>query len=122
MSQYTFVGHLGRDAETGATNKGTPVCRFSVAVNTGWGDNQTTHWVDCSMFGGKVNSYAEGLVKGAMVYVTGKASLEEWQGKDGTKRTTLKVLIDDYKLLDKKGEGQPQQAQNHAEPEIDIPF
>ena len=51
MNKYIFNGNLGRDAEVRTTQSGKVVCRFSVAVQEGYGDNQRTKWVKCSLFG-----------------------------------------------------------------------
>ena len=94
INVYTFSGNIGRDAEVGATKGGTSVCRFSVAVSSGFGDKEVTTWVECSIFGkraeGKLPQY---LKKGSVVVVSGEPTLDKWVGKDGTERTSLKVLL-----------------------------
>lgn len=50
MNVFTFTGNLGRDCRTGNAG-GTSVCNFSVAVKSGYGQNEQTIWVDCALWG-----------------------------------------------------------------------
>lgn len=137
INVYTFSGNIGRDAEVGATKGGTSVCRFSVAVSSGFGDKEVTTWVECSIFGkraeGKLPQY---LKKGSVVVVSGEPTLDKWVGKDGTERTSLKVLVNSVDPLFKAnnrdgdanngGNNQPAQQSNSAPQsdfeDSDIPF
>ena len=59
MNKLIISGRLTRDAEVRFIPSGTPVMSFSVANNTGFGDNQKTHYFECSLFGKR----AEGGLK-----------------------------------------------------------
>ena len=50
MNKLIISGRLTRDAEVRFIPSGTPVMSFSVANNTGFGDNQKTHFFDWSIF------------------------------------------------------------------------
>ena len=50
MNKLIISGRLTRDAEVRFNTKGTAVLSFSVANNTGYGDNQRTHYFDCAIF------------------------------------------------------------------------
>jgi single-strand DNA-binding protein len=110
MNLLLISGRLGQDAETKYTASGTAVCSFSVAVDSGYGDNKKTNWFRCSLFGKR----AEGglvpyLVKGQQVIVTGEVSLNEWQSDSGTK-SSLNVFVDKVQLVGGKSDSTPQQA------------
>jgi single-strand DNA-binding protein len=59
-----------------------------------WSDKDTTFW-DCVAFGELATNVAESLVKGIAVVVTGNAAQEEWETRDGEKRRSMKVTVDD---------------------------
>lgn len=86
MNSLNFIGNCGKDAETRFTQNGKSVTSFSVAMNSGWGDRQTTTWVNCTMWGERGEKVAPYIVKGQKVGITGEASLREWEsnGKSGT--------------------------------------
>jgi len=117
MNVFTFSGNLGNNAEQRATKSGTPVCQFSVATTSGYGDRKKTTWARCTLFGKRGESLAPYLVKGQQVVVSGEASLNEWESKDGT-RTSLEVNVNDVTLVGGKPEQrqEPQQARQAAPP------
>ena len=81
MNNWTVSGNLGRDAEV-KTVGGSTVANFSIAVKSGFGQNEQTVWVDCALWGkqaeGKLPSY---LVKGQKVCVSGELGTREHNGK-----------------------------------------
>lgn len=96
MIHGSFAGNVGRDAEVRNAG-GTPVCGFSVAVTMGFGDKQTTQWVNCSLWGKRAESVAQYLTKGKQVTVWGQLSLRSYEGKSGP-ATSLECRVDELKL------------------------
>lgn len=114
MNIFTFTGNLGKDCEVRATQSGTSVCSFSVAVKSGYGNNQKTTWVACTLFGkraeGQLPQY---LIKGAQVAISGEAFLDEWE-KDGVTNKMLKVNVDKLDLIGCRPAEQPQATQQQS--------
>lgn len=81
MLQVTAVGRVGKDAEVRKTQNGNSVTSFSLAVNVGWGDRETTRWLDCSMWGQRGEKIAEYIRKGALLTVVGSMGQREYEGK-----------------------------------------
>jgi len=108
MNLFTFTGNLGKDAEVKFLSSGTPVCEFSVAVKSGYGDKEKTNWVRCAMFGkkaeGQLPSY---LQKGTQVAISGELELQEWEGQNG-KGAALSVRVENLDLIGGKPQGQSQ--------------
>jgi len=130
MNIFTFTGNLGKDSEVKTTQSGMSVCSFSVAVTSGYGDKKKTTWVACALFGKRAEGgLPQYLKKGASVGVSGEATLDEWQGNDGTIQKMLKVNVDKLDLLgsQKQQSNQPQiqqqpPAQLDQSFEDEIPF
>ena len=112
MNNWSFTGNVGADCETRFTNSGTSVTSFSVAVKSGFGEREATTWARCSMFGTRGESVAPYILKGQLVGVTGEMTAREWTDKDGMKRTSVEVRVNDLTLLGKKDSGA--QNQNYA--------
>lgn len=78
MNTAIFSGHITKDCRTGATPSGTAVANFTLAVNSGYGDNEHTDYVECALFGkraeGKLPQY---LVKGQSVTIAGDVQLKQ---------------------------------------------
>ncbi len=103
MNNWNFTGNLGKSAEIKATQGGKTVCTFSVAVTSGYGDNQKTTWANCALFGkraeGQLPQY---LVQGQKVAISGELTLESWDKQDGSKGTALKVMVNSLDLIGEK--------------------
>lgn len=108
MNSCTIYGRLGQDAALSSTSSGTQMLKFSVANNTGFGDNQKTNWFKCVLWGKRGESLAQYMKKGTAVVVTGEVTLNTWQGKDdGVERSELSINVRDVTLAGggKKEEG-----------------
>jgi single-strand DNA-binding protein len=121
MQQITIAGRLGRDATLNTTQGGQSVCGFSVAVDTGFGDNKQTSWWRCSLWGRRGDKLQPYLTKGSNVTVAGAFSLGEYDGKP-----QLNINVSEITL---QGGGQKRgsasDAGHHAEPDDlddDVPF
>lgn len=75
MNVLTIVGNLGGDCRTNNVG-GSPVCNFSVAMTSGYGQSKQTHWVDCAYWGKGGEAVAQYLTKGQKVAVSGELSMK----------------------------------------------
>lgn len=85
----SFTGNLGSDPE--AANSDAGPARLSVAATSGWGDKKQTVWFRVNCWRATREYVMSALKKGDVVTVHGKMSVDEWEGRDGGKRTTLEV-------------------------------
>ena len=77
MNTFSFTGNLGKDCRVNQTANST-VCGFNVAVKSGYGQNEQTLWIDCSIWGKQAESkLPEYLVKGQKVAVSGELGQRE---------------------------------------------
>jgi single-strand DNA-binding protein len=113
MNSWNFVGNLGRDAETRFTPSGDAITNFSVAVKAGYGKNEVTTWVNCTMFGDRGENVAQYIKKGNQIAVNGEWLLRDWVNKEGVKQSSLECRVNNVTLLGKKdGESVSQQRQD----------
>jgi single-strand DNA-binding protein len=106
MNNWNFTGNLGGDPEQRKDSKGDTILSFSVGVKSGFGDKATTTWPRCSMFGKRADAVAQYLAKGQLVGVSGEVNNREWSDKDGQKRLSLEVRVNDLTLLGKRDSNQ----------------
>ena len=104
MNSWNFTGNLGNDCEQRYTQSGDSVVSFSVGVKSGFGDKATTTWAKCAMFGKRGESVAPYLKKGALVGISGEVNNREYQDKEGQKRYSLDVRVNDLTLLGGKSD------------------
>jgi single-strand DNA-binding protein len=112
MNNWNFTGNLGKDAEIKQTAGGSTLMTFSVAVKSGYGDNEKTNWVNCVVFGkraeGQLVNY---LKKGTQVAINGECELKEWQSQDGTQNKMLSVKVGELDLIGGRTDDAVQQKQ-----------
>lgn len=116
MNNCTFTGNLGKDAVTRYTQGGKSVTGFSLAVKTGWGDNEKTLWIDCSLWGERGEKLAQYLTKGTKACVSGEASL--FEADNG--KTYLKLNVRDIDLMGRaegRSEASERQESQYHQPE-----
>jgi len=115
VNNWNFTGNLGQDAETRHSANGDAIVSFSVGVKSGYGERATTTWARCAMFGKRGEAVSSYLVKGQLVGVTGEVSMREWDDKQGQKRQSLEVRVNDLTLLGKR-DSEPRQSQPAPQP------
>jgi single-strand DNA-binding protein len=129
LNHVTLIGRLVADPETRATPSGKSVCSIRIAVDRK-GREKETDFFGCTAFGQTGDALATYAQKGRLVAVVGKIQLDNYTDKDGVKRQSVKVLVDQWTLLDSRKE-QGDQAPSPPNPrpagaiqvnDIDDPF
>ena len=114
MNCFNFTGALGKDCEKRYTQSGKAVASFSVAVNSGFGDNRVTTWVNCSVWDKQAESLEQYLIKGASVGISGELTLRQYENKDGSKGSSLDVRVISLTLLGGKSDSNAPKQNNNA--------
>ena len=118
MASYNKVilmGRLTRDPELRTLpNSDTTVCDFSLAVNRRWkdasgGDREEVLFIDCAAFGKIGQTIGESLTKGRPIHIEGHLRLEQWEQEDGQRRSKIRVVVEQFRFVDRKpgSNGQP---------------
>ena len=100
--QVTFVGNLTSDHELRFTPSGAAVANFTVACTPRSLDKNTNEWKDgettflrCQVWRQYAENVAESLTRGARVIVTGRLKQRSYETKEGEKRTSIEVDVED---------------------------
>jgi len=112
MNKITATGRIAADAEVRFTPSGDPVASFRIASDVGFGDKKTTNWFSCHVWGKRGESLAPHLIKGTPVTVFGALTLREWNDKEGQKRLSPDIRIDEIELQGGKKDSEPNQPSN----------
>jgi single-strand DNA-binding protein len=112
MNNITVAGTLGKDAEVKYLANGDAICNFSVADSQG--RDKPTIWWNCGLYGKRAESLSQYLTKGQAVTVTGSVSEREWTSKDGEKRKSMDVRVNDVALQGGRKDSEPQEERRQA--------
>ncbi|MBI3682462.1 MAG: single-stranded DNA-binding protein [Acidobacteria bacterium] len=108
INKIFLLGNLGRDAETKFTPSGVARTTFSVATTRRIKDSQTGEWKDETDWHNVVLWRAENLAsyltKGKQVHIEGRLQTRSYEDKDGNKRYTTEVVVEEIILLGSRGE------------------
>lgn len=106
LNKVQFIGHLGIDPEVKELENGK-VAKFTLATDDSYKNREgkkveQTDWHNIVAWRGTAEIVEKYTKKGSFVYVEGKLKHRSWDDKEGIKRYTTEVVIDDIQLLDKK--------------------
>lgn len=117
MNRFTGIGRIGRDIELKHSGE-TVYCRFSIAIEDGYGEYKKTNWINCTAFGRIAENTAKYCGKGSLVGVEGRIDVKTREVED-KKVTSWSILCDKVEFLSRKEE---QPAEDFEQVEEDIPF
>lgn len=98
MNKITLIGNLTSDPEKRATNNGTSVTSFTIAVNR-QGQDKQTDFFRINAWRGLADTCAKFLAKGRKVAVVGELQARTYEAKDGKTKVSLDVKADDVEFL-----------------------
>lgn len=124
LNRCTFVGNLGRDAESRQTQNGTTVLKFSIGCSERYkkGDEwvDKTEWVNCTLFGRRAEALAAYLVKGTKVLVEAKVRTTSSE-KDGVKKYYTEFIVDNLILCGSRPTSRPAETEGGEFNDADYP-
>lgn len=127
INRVNISGHLTRDPELRMTPKGTQVLSFGIAVNDRRLNRETNQWedypnfVECTMFGTRAEAVGRIVRKGMKVSIDGKLRFNQWETKDGQKRSRLTVVVDTIDFMSQGNQSQNASANRPATPAQQVP-
>ena len=110
MNVFTCTTRLYKDAEQRFTSGGDSIVSFKGAVDAGFGQSKTTSWIKFTMWGKRGDSVLPYLKDKTQICVSGELANREYTDKEGQKRYSLEVRVNELTLVGGKPEGQPQAA------------
>jgi single-strand DNA-binding protein len=111
INKVTLVGRLGKDPEVRHFDNNSSVCNFTIATSESYTDKEgqrieQTEWHNLAIWKkGLVDVAEKYLKKGHLVYVEGKLRTRSWDDQSGNKRYTTEVVVDLFKMLEKREGG-----------------
>ncbi len=93
---------LAQDPEVRYTKDEKPMAHFSLAVERipGKDGEKTVDFINCLAWGNLAKTCGEYLKKGRMVAIEGRLQIRKFEGKDGVKKTSSEVVINQLQMLD----------------------
>jgi single-strand DNA-binding protein len=125
INEVRLMGHLGKDAETQYTPSGACVTKFTLATTHSFRRQGETEWTQATTWHNIIawrlhEKLQPLLVKGALVYASGRIETRSYDDRDGQKRWITEVIADKVQFLrmptapaqDRRPQEQPAPAQD----------
>jgi single-strand DNA-binding protein len=98
LNHITLMGRLVRDPELRRTGSGIAVASFRIAVDRDFapkdGGERKADFIDCVAWRQTGEFISKYFTKGRMIVVDGRLEMRDWTDKDGNKRTSAEVVVD----------------------------
>ena len=122
MNQFICSGYVTRDIELKESEKGKKYCKFSVAVDAGYGEYKRTGFFEFISFGKTAAAIARNFGKGKKIWITNsEATIDEYTDKNGEKHKRVVFTCLSWEFGEtKKAEAASKSA--YAQPESDVDF
>ena len=108
FNKIIVIGNLTRDPEKRIVGE-TSVLKFGIASNHRYSVRGETReevlFANVDVWGRQADSLHQYLSKGKPVLVEGRLKMEEWDDRDGNKRTTAVIVADNVRLLPRDSGG-----------------
>lgn len=125
INSLTIIGRLTGDPEYKTTGSGTSVCNFSIANSEKWtsdGEKQErTSFFNCIAWGKIGEIISQYCKKGNRIAIQGRIQQQTWDGEDGKKRSTVKIVVQNFQFLTQKNSDSAQ-VESQPVSDDDIPF
>lgn len=129
MNKSMITGRLVRDAELSYTpGAGKAIAKFTLAVDRKFKNKdgqKETDFIPCVVFGPSAEYVANYSSKGKLIGISGRLQSGSYD-KDGIKRYTMDVIVDEVEILEWDKKGQAQSGDGFVSPvdgsDDEIPF
>ena len=110
FNKVLLMGNLTRDIELRYTQGGTALGKFGMAVNRkfkqqGGEMKEETCFVDLTAWGRQAEILNEYTKKGSPLFIEGRLEYSTWDGQDGSKRSKLAVVVENFQLMGARSGG-----------------
>jgi len=129
-----ITGRLTQDPELLYTQqKGTPICKFSIASDRNYKDKETGEWKKITLFirvvawGNLAERMGDILKKGSAVYISGRLEMDAWKNAEGKSMSRIEIRANSIQSLEiqpsaEKVVEQPSRKEEIASEEDELPF
>jgi len=104
-----LLGNLTRDVELKSLPSGTFLATSAIATNRRYkdsmgNDKEEILFIDFTLFGRSAEVAHQYLRKGSTVMIEGRLVLDQWTDQNGQKRSRHSIVVDSFKMLDRKSD------------------
>jgi single-strand DNA-binding protein len=110
FNKVLLMGHLTKDVVLTKINGGTTVATVGLAVNNSYkrrdgSKAEEVMFIDCKLFEPLVIVAQNYFYKGSKVLLEGRLTFEQWNDREGVKRSKHSLIVTNITMIDMKPKG-----------------
>lgn len=126
MNKCIFIARTTKDVELrySTGNNATAIGKFSIAVDSGYGDNKKTSFFNMTAFGKTAETLEKFVKKGSKVALECEANQNQYTDKNGNKVNSVDFIVKSFEFCESKSQSQqsaPQSMPSNDNSWMDIP-
>lgn len=116
LNNIIIMGRLVKAPELKSTKSGISVLSFSVANERDFakGEEKKTDFIDCVAWRSTAEFISKYFKKGSMIVVQGRLQSRKWEDRDGNKRTSWEIQVNNAYF----GESKKEASSSDTAPEL----
>lgn len=115
MNKWIGIGNLARDPELSTTQSGISYCRFTIACQRRFANQQGVReadFINCVAWRQTAEFVKCYFIKGSKIAVEGTIQTRSYDGQDGQKHYVTEAIIDSVEFAGSRSDGGGQSAQS----------
>ena len=125
MNKVIFLGRTTKDIEMRYSQgeNSMAIGRFSIAIDSGYGDKKKTSFFNCTIFGKQAEAFEKYVPKGTKVLLECEANQNQYTDKNGNKVNSVDFIVKSFEFCESKSQSnsQPQPTQSNNDDFMSIP-
>lgn len=118
INNVLIVGRITHDLELRKTSTDKSVCEFSIALNRIGQD--TTDFITCQVWNKQADNLVKYCKKGCLIGIEGCLRVEQYEDKEGKRRTKTYVLANKVSFLQTNKQETKQEKNESSKEERDL--
>lgn len=104
MNKVHLIGNLVKDPELRYTKQNIPVASYTIAINSRYGEQQQTDFINISSWGKSGEFVKKYFKKGQPIAITGRLKNRNYEDNNGVKHYSMEVVTEDIEFVGSKKE------------------
>ena len=126
LNRITIMGRFVKDPEIRRTKSGTPCANFTLACERDFADKHSgekeTDFIEFVAWHKTAEFIEKYFGKGRMAVASGRLQIRSWTDKDGNKRKTSEVVVEDIYFADSKKDNSANNFAVISDDDAELPF
>ena len=102
INTVVLSGRLTADPELRKTQSGVSVCSFTIANDTGYGENKRTNFVNIVAWRKAAEIVCDYCGKGSMIGIEGQIQMRKYEDKEGKSHNAFEVVANNVHFMESK--------------------